>query len=80
MRIKSAFAAYAAEELPGTDAETRQVAEEAFHAGALVVLRQVEDPGKSFAQQRRKLRALATEIHEYGAMMARRSRGKEKSA
>lgn len=74
MRMKSAFAAYAAEELPDADAEMRRVAEEAFYAGALVVLRQVEDPSKSFTQQRRKLRSLATEIYEFSARMAGRSR------
>ena len=74
MRIRSAFAAYAAEELPDADAETRRVAEEAFYAGALVVLRQAEDPSKSFAAQRRKLRSLATEIYEFSARMAGRSR------
>lgn len=72
--LKSAFDAYAAEELPQAEDETRRVAEEAFHAGALVVLRQCEDPGRSIQQQRRRLRALATEIYEYGVTMARRCR------
>ena len=75
--LKSAFKTYSAEELPQVNAETRRVAEEAFHAGALVVLRQVENPNKSFAAQRRRLQALATEIYEYGATMARRCTQKE---
>lgn len=75
--IKSSFDAYAEEELPQVDDETKRLCEEAFHAGALVVLRQVENPGKSFAAQRRKLKALATEIYTYGATMAVRCTQKE---
>lgn len=77
--LKAAFEAYADEELPQADDETRRVAEEAFHAGALVVLRQIENPNKSFAAQRRRIRALATEIYEYGVTMARRCTQEERT-
>ena len=43
---------------------------EAFFAGALVMLRQVEDPRCSYAQQRRRLRSLAGEVREFQVAMA----------
>ena len=70
--VKSAFEAYAAEALPDASPETVEAAREAFFAGALVVLRQVEDPGRSIQQQRHRLRRLAGEINDYSRDMALR--------
>lgn len=67
--LKSLFESYVEEMLPDASPETVKATEEAFFAGALVTLRHVEDPGRSIAQQRNKLRALATEINDYQRQM-----------
>ena len=70
--LRAAFEAYAEELLAGASAETVKACEEAFFGGAATTLNQVEDPSRSFAQQRNRLRALATEVHEYQMRMVLR--------
>lgn len=67
--LKSVFEGYAAELMPDASPEMLKAAEAAFMGGALVVLRQVEDPGRSLAQQRNRLRRLATEINNFQRQM-----------
>jgi len=67
--LKSAFEAYAEELLADASPETVKAAEEAFMGGALLVLRQVENPARSFAQQRNRLRSIAGEINEFHQKM-----------
>ena len=74
--IAAAFDAYAQEYLADASPEERNRARDAFYAGAATVHFNRADPAKSYAQQHRHIRKIASDLAEFAsaAVLKERSR------